>query len=216
MKNNYYLKIALLFLAAVLTTSCATLFKSGSQSVYVGPVPKNGIVLETFGEKRFVFRNSKKVTTTGEGDLLANLIAGGNTGDSEIQNVTEERKTDTMWIPPKNNSFDMSLSSMGKDVELKFYCNCSLKDKGKRLHTGAGGSGDAYLEPDCSGRRDPVPKNVSVSSNVDTLYVVLNIPFLGLGHLVDYLSGGLYEYERLNARSLCAGSTGGKKNRRRK
>lgn len=183
----FYLGLNVLYLS-----SCASLFKGNSQTVYLEDLPRNGLVLESYGKPLFVHTKDKKVTTSNFGFL--------DRDSTTVEDVTEERKTETTWIPPSKSIVQVVHPSQGQAKRIKIYCNCSLKDKGRRLHSGGGG-GEVYLEPDC-GSKTPKAKSTTLRTELDLLWVFINIPILG--HAFDYFSGALYNYQPVNTRRICA------------
>lgn len=187
---------SIILLAAMMCSSCASLIKGGFQPVFVGQVPSGGVVLESYGDDIFVHTKDKRVTS--KTTFLSALVEDDGSGSS-TRDITEELKADTTWIPPKNNTFNLTHSSGGDSVSFKVYCNCSLKDKGRRLH---GGSGEVYLEPDCPGGGKPKPKAVEVNTRLDVLWLLVNVPLLG--QAMDYFTGALYSYAPVNIARLCS------------
>ena len=200
------INIVIVLLIGFMICSCATIFKGTSQSLVIdGSISGEGLVLKS-SQPMFVHTKTKKVTTN---------ILIGNDG-SKVENISTESTTKITWLPPDSSSVELKMSSRGKIFELTGFCDCSLKDKGKRLHSGAGGAGEAevYLEPDC--KRKQKGNKFSVNPQRSGFYTWINLTNLGLGLVIDYYSGALYDYPPTSIKKICSSRSSKKSKKARK
>ena len=185
-----YCIVGCMCLNGMLAISCGTMMKEGYQPLVVEPVKGQGVVLEST-KKIFVTADHKTVKKT------KTFFSGDEDDSSSVEESTEVQYFKKTWIPPDENSVLLALSPKGQSQKVKVYCNCVLKDKGTRR---AGGK--AYLEKQCGGSSKGKLK--TVYSEKSTLLFWLNMSSLGIGLIVDYFTGGLYDYKPLNLSKTCS------------
>ena len=192
---------------AYLASGCATMIYSQPEMnktvALMGGLPSEGIVLESRQGAVFPHSQHKKVHTKGVG---VQYTKEGST--SKTEDISETQFTSITWLGKQSSEFPMTLSSKGQPRQLSVYCNCILKDQGQR-----GGAGQAILSPVCKGSSKP--KKAIITTEKNTLWVVLGIiPGVGIGYLVDHLTGALYDFKPLSVSQVCASKSSKKKSRK--
>lgn len=179
------------------TSGCATLIYSQPEMnktvALMGRLPPQGLVMKSMQGAVFPHSQHKQVHTQGFG---VQYSEDGST--SKTERVSETRFSSVTWLSQNSSSFPMTLSPQGNSRRVSVYCNCVLKDQGQR-----GGDGQAILSPVCKGSQKA--KTASIKTAKNTLWVVLGVfPGLGVGYLIDHLTGALYDFKPLSVKRVCS------------
>lgn len=190
------LSVLIFITGSLLSSSCATMIYAGNPNfnksvLLTGAVPPEGVVLKSTMD---LFLHSSKRTTHTKGFGVEYTQDGSM---SKMEKITDVQASRYSYVTSGNTRVELQPSPGGASQSIAVYCNCSLQESKKR-----GGAGQAILEPACSG--PPRPAKVSLQTKPGALWVVLGIvPGLGLGYLIDRMSGYLYDYEAINIARTC-------------